>query len=369
MPSRRTSDHYIPTLDGWRAIAIALVMAVHASDSLRRWLRDYDIDFYLPPGLGTLGVQIFFALSGFLITTKMLDAESGRNGFSLRDFYLRRVFRILPASLTFLAIVGALALAGMLPVTLGRWLATVFLLANYAPATGTWFVGHFWSLAVEEHFYLLWPLAFVMLRSNGRRLATVCVAALAVAIWRAVAFKFELTYASPSAFWARTDIVADGILLGVAIALVYRSARYRERLQAVMALPATPYVLVLAVVGLEWAPVFDWKLVLALLSVKFALLPLMILSTVCQPRSIFSRLLEWRALRWVGLISYSLYLYQQLFLVEDMAAPSSLGAVQGAPWNIVFAVIAGYLSYRLIETPMVKLGHRVLGRRTRAAQH
>ena len=369
MSSSRQSEHYIPTLDGWRAVAIGLVMASHATDAFRTWLAGFGVDYAFPIDLGTLGVQIFFALSGFLITTKMLDSEA-RGGFSMRAFYVRRVFRILPASMLFLALMGALALAGVLDFTLGRWLSTVFFLANYATATPSWYLGHFWSLAVEEHFYMLWPLAFVRLRSSRRRLAAVCAMIAGVALWRAIAFKLFVPGFDPAIFWGRTDIVADALLGGVAVSLAWRDDTWRSRLQRLLANPFAAWALVVAVALVDAARPADWKLGFVLLSVKFALLPLAILSTVVRPHGVPGRVLEWSVLRWVGLVSYSLYLYQQLFLVHDEFAVPRLHVLQAAPLDIAFALLAGWASYRLVETPMIKVGQRVLQglkRRSQAA--
>ena len=333
---------------------------------MHAWLASFGIDYEFSASLGTLGVQIFFALSGFLITTKMLDSEGRDSGFSLRDFYLRRVFRILPASLSFLLIVALLAAIGVLDITPGRWISTVLFFANYSPATPSWYVGHFWSLAVEEHFYMLWPLAFVLLASTRRRLLAVCALALTVAIWRAISFKFGIASTPPAVFWGRTDIVGDSIMCGVATSLAYRSAALRPLLTKWLSNVAATAILVGAAVCVEAIPVADWKIAFALLSVKFVLLPLAILSTVVRPQGVIGRLLEWEILRWIGLISYSLYLYQQLFLVEGNSTADSLRFVQTAPMNIALAVAAGYLSYRLIETPMIRVGQSVIRARARA---
>ena len=359
MSSSRQSEHYIPTLDGWRAVAIGLVMASHATDAFRSWLAGFGIAYAFPIDLGTLGVQIFFALSGFLITTKMLDSEA-RGGFSMREFYVRRVFRILPASMLFLALMGLLALAGVFDFTLGRWLSTVFFLANYSPATPSWYLGHFWSLAVEEHFYLLWPLAFVTLRSSRHRLVAVCAMFLGVALWRAIAFKLFVPGFDPAIFWGRTDIVADALMGGVAVSLAWRDETWRPRLLRLLANPLAAWVLVVVVAVVDAARPADWKLGFVLLSVKFALLPLAILATVVRPRGVPARVLEWSVLRWIGLVSYSLYLYQQVFLVHDEFTVPRLHLLQSAPLNVAFALLAGWASYRLVETPMIKVGQRVL---------
>ena len=215
----RSPGNYLPTLDGWRSVAIALVLFAHASESL---LDAIPLNFLANLGslkmVGLIGVQLFFGLSGFLITSKLLEEEARHGRISLAAFYIRRSFRILPAALAFLSVIALLAMAGVLDISPARWFSTLFFAANYSWAEHSWYLGHFWSLAVEEHFYFLWPAAFLLLRGRGARLALVLSLALLVALWRAVDFKFQLTGSTPAVFWGRTDIQADGILWGVLIA-------------------------------------------------------------------------------------------------------------------------------------------------------
>jgi peptidoglycan/LPS O-acetylase OafA/YrhL len=111
----------------------------------------------------------------------------------LASFYIRRSFRMLLAAIFFLSVVGLLSVAGLLNISMGRWLSTLFFAANYTGADHNWYVGHFWSLAVDEHFYFLWPAAFLLLRLSQRRMAWVIGLALLIALWRAVDFKFRIT--------------------------------------------------------------------------------------------------------------------------------------------------------------------------------
>ncbi len=150
---------YLPTLDGWRAIAIALVLFTHVR---------------LPGGAlqqispyGAMGVHLFFAISGFLITNRLLEDRSG-----LRAFYVRRAFRILPAAFLYLAVLFALGfVGGWIPLNAGQLWASAFFYRNYyvLPADQGWYTGHYWSLSVEEHFYLLWPALLLWLGTRRAR--------------------------------------------------------------------------------------------------------------------------------------------------------------------------------------------------------
>jgi peptidoglycan/LPS O-acetylase OafA/YrhL len=250
----------------------------------------------------------------------------------------------------------------VLDIRLGRWLDTVFFAANYSTAEPSWYVGHFWSLAVEEHFYFLWPAACLLLHSGQRRLVLVVLLALAVALWRVVDFKFHITQATAAQFWGRTDIQADGILWGVGVALLYADPVWRTRLCNLFVQPLSwpalcALLLVLEVLGMS--PALDWKLSFALISVKAMLMPLLILGTVLHSARLPGRVLESPAFRWIGRLSYSLYLWQQLFLVwADDRAPG-LGMLQSLPLNLTAAFACATLSLMLIETPLIAAGHRL----------
>ncbi|OQW86169.1 MAG: hypothetical protein BWK72_18625 [Rhodoferax ferrireducens] len=362
----RTFGTYLPTLDGWRAVAIGLVLLAHGSESMQLvfnsdWLA-HSATF---KKLGLLGVQLFFGLSGFLITSKLIEEESRRGQVSLRAFYIRRAFRILPASVFFLAVVGLLALNGVLDVSLGRWLSTLLFAANYTQAEHSWYLGHFWSLAVEEHFYFLWPAAFLLLKISRRRVAVVVVMALLIAVWRALDFRFQISGSSPAVFWGRTDIQADGILWGVLTALLYGDAVFKKRLQQWYAHPLGWPVLLAALLLIEALPSGNWKLDFALISLKAMLIPLLILGTVVQDKRLTSRLLESTPLRMVGRLSYSLYLWQQLFLVWNDERVAGLAWVQVFPYNLITVFVCASLSLLLIENPLIALGHRLAQKQTK----
>jgi len=356
----KSTTSYLPTLDGWRTVAIALVLFSHASESLLDAIPTALVtDLAGLKKVGLIGVQLFFGLSGFLITSKLLEEELRHGQISLASFYIRRSFRILPAAVFFLSVVGLLSVAGLLDISLGRWLSTLLFAANYTAADHSWYVGHFWSLAVEEHFYFLWPAAFLLLRVGQRRVALVVLLALAVALWRAVDFKFQLTGASAAAFWGRTDIQVDGILWGVWVALLYADPVWKARLHQLFSAPASWPVLCLTLLVLEALPEMNWKLSFLLITVKAILMPLLILGTVIHSDKLPGRVLETFAFRWLGRLSYSLYLWQQLFLVWSEDRVAGLGLLQTFPLNLLAVFACATVSMLLIETPLIAAGHRL----------
>jgi peptidoglycan/LPS O-acetylase OafA/YrhL len=349
-------------------VAISLVLLDHGGESLARsWPALSFVHANEFKVLGLLGVQIFFGLSGLLITSRLIGEELRHDRIDLRAFYVRRFFRILPAASFFLCVVGALSLGGVLHVSLGRWLASLLFSANYAWAERSWYVGHFWSLAVEEHFYFVWPALFLVLGRVTRRTFTAVALAFLLALWRAMDFKFQITGSSAEVFWGRTDIVGDGLLWGVVMALVLGEARWGEKLTRTMSKPGVWFFVVALVLVSVWFPAADWKPRFLLLTVKALAIPLMIVGTLSRPEGAMGRFLELAPLRWLGRLSYSCYLWQQLFLVFDEFLEPKLGFLQHAPWNFAAVLVCAALSHYLLEKPLIELGHRLSKRQKRVA--
>jgi peptidoglycan/LPS O-acetylase OafA/YrhL len=325
--SRESS--YIPALDGWRAISIGLVILSHL-------VPDNSAIF----ALGPLGVNIFFAISGYLICTLLLRERARTGRISLASFYARRAFRILPPAVAYLTIVLVLGLA-----TLPDVLRCLFFAANYLEPAPS-YLGHFWSLSMEEHFYMLWPAALAL--SSDRRAATFAgIGVGVVLVWR----EWALTHLSGGNFYHRTDIRLDAFLAPCALAIIlHSSSQWKERLRRWL----TPAALV-ALVGLIGAFYFVTRgsehLEAVQKTVQSIALPLIVVGTVLNPSGYLGRFLELPLLRSIGRISYSLYLWQEMFVMQRMRWPA---------WLIVAAALgAATLSYYLIEQPFIRLGARL----------
>jgi peptidoglycan/LPS O-acetylase OafA/YrhL len=373
--SPRSTGEYIPTLDGWRAVAIGLVLAYHGKDSFAGLLSpsvNATLETVLKVhGVGLLGVRIFFAISGFLITRRILSDEEATGGISLKSFYLRRAFRILPASLLFTSVIGLLAVFHILPVPFFAWLAAVLCFINYQTRARSWYLGHYWSLAIEEHFYLLWPGFLRAVSSPRRRLGIAIVLAYAVGIWRAVAFKYGITYTSARDFWGRTDVMLDGLLWGCILALTFRLPPLKALLVKVTAPWFWIAGVTLIAVIIAISPKVGWKAGFALLSLLPMVIALMVVGTTLHPTTTIARFLETPAMRWVGRISYSLYLWQQIFLISWGASLPSEANIPGIAWlqrlpfNFIAAFACAACSYYFIERPLIKIGHRLAAKPNR----
>jgi peptidoglycan/LPS O-acetylase OafA/YrhL len=346
---------YLPTLDGWRAVAILGVMICHACDAL------FHADGTFPnPTLhaltrhGALGVDIFFGISGFLICSRLLGEHRRNHHVNLKRFYLNRFFRILPPYLTYLGGLAVLASFSLVVITPRVWWSCLFFYRNYLPSMqgGGFYTGHFWSLSVEEHFYLLWPGMLVCLGIARARRAVVVLAG-AIALWRVWEFRHQwLAHWIPGlGFFPRTDIRLDGLLWGCWMALLLNDPIWHDRLTRWLSPRVWLALLAAYVACVRYQPP------LAMMWQAW-LIPVLLAGTVLRSHAPAGRLLELAPLRWIGRISYSLYLWNSLFFAGmDNPRPLPLGFLQQLPWSILPVFACASLSYYLIERPLVRLGH------------
>lgn len=346
------TPHRLPSLDGIRALSIALVIVAH---SLNTPGLEVPHAVYFRLNLGRLGVQIFMALSGFLITTLLLS-ERRRGPISLRRFYLRRAFRIFPAYYSFVLALAVGRWAGVVAVDDSDLLSASLFLSGY-DMDRAWAVGHLWSITVEEQFYLLWPPILAWWGVAGARRALIgCVIlapALRVGLW-----------------WLRPEWqplvhegfpwVMDTLATGCALAL-YRDQIHRwpalERLQRH---PWTPLGwLTLAVVI-----TYQWYQHTAFYAVGLTALNVCVVlfidGALRSPTRGLGPLLNARPMAAVGVMSYSLYLWQQVFIDRHSA-----GAIHAFPWSLLATVACAWISYRLIEAPALGLRRRLMDRSPR----
>jgi peptidoglycan/LPS O-acetylase OafA/YrhL len=341
-----TYKKYFPTLDGWRALAVIGVIIFHGR-----------LGFFTEYGVGArialrgcLGVPVFFAISGFLITSLLLEELARTGNISLRRFYIRRCFRILPAYYAALAGICAAGLFAGLAVNYGNLPSCLLFYRNYMPLgidlAGGFYTAHFWSLAVEEHFYLMWPLLLVLLKPK-RASQVALMLALVVFAWRQ---SFPTLFPGVS-YLSRTDVSIDGLMWGCLAAIYLPEIKeFCSRLHFSQLWMPVGFVIVFA----------EALHLRALIALEVVLFPALILTTVLQPESILGRFLEWQPLRWIGSLSYSLYLWQMLFLpAPEMRAVGAFGQLQRWPWNIPAIFVCAIASRYLLEAPMMHFGQRL----------
>jgi peptidoglycan/LPS O-acetylase OafA/YrhL len=184
---------YIPALDGWRAIAVGLVMGAHCVPALIN--SGWKVGKYAAAGFerGGVGVDIFFCLSGYLISTILLREKERTKTIDFASFYIRRVFRIVPPVLLYLGVIFALRTLHFLPPSkTNDIIASLLFYRNYSSG-GDWYTGHFWSLAIEEQFYLVAPLFLLLLPVRKAIVASLTLILICVAT-RYLEYREDLVY-------------------------------------------------------------------------------------------------------------------------------------------------------------------------------
>ena len=346
----RRATAYLPAVDGLRAIAIAAVFVYHAHSG---WL----------PG-GFLGVDLFFAISGFLITRGLLREHDERGRVDLRQFWLRRARRLLPAALVFVFLLIAAAQAffpGDLRALRGVALAAVGYVANwylvfsnqpYFETVGRpQLLQHLWSLAVEEQFYLIWPpLLLLALRLARRRavFAGTVLLGVASAVWMAVMYRDG---AEASRLYYGTDTHAVGLLFGAALAFIEPAWRARDGHRFAATVQAAGVSALLAIAFLfAWlaeSRAFLYQGGFVLTAVVSAVL----IVAATMPGRV-AVVLGSGPFRWLGVRSYSVYLWHPplvaLLLGTGPALPQPVLVGLAAAATLLVA----HLSFRYVETPI-----------------
>jgi peptidoglycan/LPS O-acetylase OafA/YrhL len=328
---------------------------------------------------GFLGVDIFFVLSGFLITTLLIEEWQQRGDISLRNFYVRRGLRLLPALFVLLGVLIAYS-ALKAPVAVAAELRravlyALFYVANWAVVyrVPLGFLDHTWSLSIEEQFYLLWaPLLYLCLRvTRGLRLVTAVVVAGIVgpAVLRMIRWDGEV---SAIRLYFGTDTRIDGLMVGAAVSLLacsgLLSLAERQR-RLVRWAGAVSFVLILFLyTSAIWDAWYMYWGVMSLVSIATALL---IVEILTGPSRLTRAVLGSAVAVWIGRVSYGLYLWH--FPVFKFITPERLGltvtgdtpglhlaVLQLARFAATFAVVT--LSFYAIEQPALRLRHRFRSR-------
>lgn len=333
------AESKIPSLDGLRALAVGFVLLGHlegtrgfGSTGLRPFLGDY----------ANLGVRVFFVISGFLITRLLIDEYERYGRISLKLFYLRRFFRIVPAFVAFIAIIAICDAVGIFDVTRADFIHAITYTTNFQRVR-SWEVGHLWSLAVEEQFYLLWP--FILGAVGIRSSMSVAIGCLALGPLSRGALRVLAPQQYVDVFPAVADTLAAGCLLAGLRDRLWESPVYRRVVLSPHLLWAAPLLLVsinrLRAYGI--GSVFGE----VVLNLTIAVL---IDRCVSVPDSGPIRFLNTRPMVWVGLLSYSLYLWQQPFLNRQSSAWFT-----GFPVNLTLVLVCAMSSYYLLERPFMRL--------------
>ncbi len=312
----------IPSLDGLRAISILFVVLSHMSKSGHA----PRIFYYF----AATGVDIFFVISGYLITSILLREREKAETINLREFYVRRAYRIFPAAFVFMAV----AIVAFWPQF--RWyhiLAGALYVANY-DLTRPWIFGHLWSLSIEEQFYFLWPGALKLWFRH--RVAIVVGVLLVAPLWKVAMLFFKVSWGG-WAFPALADNLAIGCLLAI----------FASRLPRVK--PYWALAMAVAAMAVQFFPATNTPRTLLLIMVLKPIFYISLAGVLLHVVQTPYRILNWGPIVWLGQISYSLYLWQQPFCANPRMRSGYL---------VIAAIACACVSYYCIERPMLRVRER-----------
>ena len=357
-PTKHKERGRIPGLDGLRALAILIVIAGHLNVRFEDQPSHRNL-FWRMAGSGGIGVDVFFVLSGYLITTLLIHEFERHGRINLGSFYLRRAFRILPAFYLYLATVAILVMAAGWAVPLRSFVYAGLFLYDYASLPHPWLVGHLWSLAVEEQFYIFWPVLLGTCLGRWGRRGAIQVALGLIVVgtgmrWYDGHFAYER-------FLARDFMMlhtrVDTLMFGCLFALCSGLPLF-ERIYGVLR-------------RFWWfAPIWflaAGNLMTRLFGLNFRLyvgmtlnglaIAFFILYVARSPRTLLGRVLGAGPVAYIGVISYSMYLWQEIF-----TAPENTSWTGRMPGMLLCIALAPVLSYELVEKPLLKLRARWMGR-------
>lgn len=348
---------YSPSLDGLRGLAVLAVIGFHSTGVVAG---------------GFLGVDVFFVISGYLITRLLLAEHHENSRIDLRAFYVRRVLRLGPALVVALIIAAALSVGPLAHTfTVPRWTAfatTLSYSANWLEVFRPESAGpliHTWSLAIEEQFYLLWPPLLVVLLQRGSKtssLATaLAIAALGVVAARAICFAGFQDQAQ--SFWFATPLRADGLLFGCALG-AFAFDRSLPRISSAASVGALLGLIALFVSAPNQYGAFS---ILGGLAIAAALTCVLV-TTSASDRGLVSRALAVQPLVLIGRVSYGLYLFHFMIFEWIRGTALTTEAQYVAGFGLT-AIVAG-LSYLVVERPALRFKERVhlaIARRTAPA--
>lgn len=339
----------VPSLDGLRCVAIVLVLVCHTGHSLGHGYEVFTSRILSP--IAILAVKLFFVISGFIITTLMLREQQTCGSISMRDFYRRRVYRILPALYVYIGFVIVLELCGagfnLTNVQIFSACAFTTLLIPWGFESTNAVFGHLWSLAAEEQFYILWPT--LMAFGGTRRAVIVGIGFIVVSpIARTICYSSGVPTLLDT-FVGVGDIMMFGCLAAFAreflpkIAKVPEHFFYRSVLRSVLLIVpiSLAYLGKFGLYGFLTIPFSN-----SIVGVCFSLL---LLSYVNYQSDLSFTLLNSFVMVSIGKLSYSLYLWQQLFLMTALTSTAKWW--QSLPVNLVLCIFCATISYYFIECP------------------
>ena len=337
---------YYPFMDGLRGLAILSVILAHVVRD-QPWFGFVD---------GYIGVHVFFILSGFLITTLLLKEKIKFGRVSLKNFYARRAIRIFPVAYLFILVLIVLNFIFKLQIVPLSFLGAIFYLKNF-PIPGDWYTGHFWTLSIEEQFYLFAPV--ILVTSLNRYLKLVLILFVAVPVFNYLAFNNIGVFYTNRAVHVATYIllaildrgalyILSGSLLSV---LIFKGFLKLPRLKNAYYLS---FILLVAAIVIHYPFKGNGYIIPYFAAIVFTLLMALVIALNLNSDNFLTKVLSNRLLVKTGVLSYSIYIWQQLFTLHQPWEGKF--AYSGSPLlNLPLLFLVSYISYRFYESKFLKL--------------
>lgn len=335
----------IKSLDGLRTISILLVLISHSINAF---------GYNDPLVLGNLGVRIFFVVSGFLITGLLLREFTANNSINLTNFYFRRTLRIFPPFYTFLIWMFLLTVSGWLEIPLKGFIPAFTYTSNYLQ-TGNWTLAHTWSLSVEEQFYLLWP-GVLLLFGKRRAFYILCLIVVLSPFIRILSYHL-ISPDEPiwldDGFHANMDSLAFGCLLAFMRTRLHTYNYYLRLINSSFVIVFLIPIIIVANMQGQHPHLYDGLCI----TVMNLLIAFIIDWAVTNHRNMAGRLLNSSPLTTIGVMSYSIYLWQQPFLSRNSIRTPIQFSIR-----ITGIIIMSVFSYLIVERASFEIRKKLQAR-------
>jgi len=333
----------IPSLDGFRAISIILVVVSHIRDMNE--FKNIPIKYNRMFSYGGVGVTVFFVISGFLITYLLLNEQSNNGNISLKRFYINRALRILPVFFLYISFI--LIWRTFENFEISKYdILHVFTFTVRLDGAMNWYFSHFWSLSIEEQFYIFWPVTLIFFRKNVKTVLVVLIVYSCIS--RIIDHKYpgyRLITLSP--FFKYSDSLFIGALGAIFLFEFPWLSQLKIFRSYLLQIPAL--VLICLFVYMSHGKFPYLTLPFANVIISACILYLM-LSYITPSNNLVFKFLNSKVMVHIGILSYSMYIWQQFFFKGAIT-----GIWRAFPYNFIMIYLAALASYYLWERPFLKL--------------